>query len=132
MHNPFMAFAETLVTHALQMEKEIRTMQYSIPLVTDDAIGVVYRFMTESSLFNSEVTLVSSNQGEIGFYTRDLLPSEDEFRAVCSNMILSAVASFDEEGSRRVNISVGADMAVLSVYDPADEEARDALVEKIK
>ena len=106
-------------------------MTLSIPLVTDDAVGVVYKFMTEEPLHSLEVTVVNPSVGEIGFYTSADLPDEASFRKICSGMILSAVAAFDSDDTSRVNLSVGADMAVLSVYDEKDEASRDELCRKI-
>ena len=103
-------------------------MNYSAHLITDDPIGSIYKFMTEPTLHNPEVTLLSDTES---FYTKSDLPGEDIFRKEASGAVLMAVASFDKADVRRVNLAVINGMAVVSVYDKGDLEARDALAEEL-
>ena len=103
-------------------------MPYTITLSVSDPIGSVYKFMTEKTLHNPEVSILADTER---FYTRANLPSEADFRKVCKGAIITAVASFDEEDLRRVNLTITPVGTMLSVYKPSDKEARDDLCQKL-
>ena len=106
-------------------------MSYTIPVNTDDPLGAVYRFMTEGSLYSSEVAIVDPDANDVARFIASDLPAETEFRQVAKNRMAAAEASFDERKEHRVNLTAIPGTLMISVYDWEDREARDELCRKI-